>query len=156
MKIGWTVLLMAMVVCAGRGRAEEAKAAPETGGQGIAGKIEKMVGNFMPGPDRTGGSREAMSVPVHVFRGDVAIFKEPDPKHPKLVKIVQSGKDGSYRCALPPGTYTVVPVIDGELRYNVMKAKRVGGKVVAVWPTVAVKKDQWTKLKISDTSEATF
>jgi hypothetical protein len=124
--------------------------------QGVTGRIDKLVGDFMPGPDAPGGKRLPLAVPVHIFKDRVAVFKKPDPGHPQLVRVIQSSKDGSYRCALPPGEYTVVPVVDGELRYNATQFKEVDGKMQAVWPTIEVTGNRWTTLNISDTSQATF
>ncbi len=126
---------------------------PAGGAQGVKGKVVKLTGNFMPTPDATpGGSRTPLAVPVHIFKGKVKTFQKPNPKHPQLVKIVNSGKDGDYRCVLPAGEYTVVAVIDGRLYLNAWSSD---GKH-RCWATVKVKAGEWTAWDIQDTSSAVF
>lgn len=127
--------------------------------QGITGKVIKMKGNFMPtivepgAPAPANQSLTALSVPVHVFKGRVAIFEKPDPKHPALVKTVQSGKDGSYRLALEPGEYTVVAEIHGKLYLNSF-TNGDDGKMY--WSTITVKANEWARQDVNDSSEAAF
>ena len=132
------------------GKKDGEKAAKEEARQGVRGVVEKLSGNFMPGPGRgAGGRREPLSVPVHVFKGKVKVFVKPDPKHPQLVAIVKSGKDGRYKVPLEPGEYTVVAEIDGKLYLNIFTG-------AGFWPTVKVKPGEWTHWDIQETSEAAF
>ncbi len=132
-------------------RADEGERQKE-GTEGIAGRVLKMSGNFMPGDGRDRGVCQPLAVPVHVFQSKVKVFQEPAPKHPQLVKIVNSDKEGNYRCALPPGEYTVVAVIDKRLYLNI---QTFDGKH-AYWATVTVKAEQWATMNIEDTSSAAF
>jgi hypothetical protein len=128
------------------------KAAAEPA-QGVSGKVIKMTGNFMPGPGpRPGGTQAPLSVPVHVFKGKVAPFQKPDPRHPQLVKIVNSDKDGAYRVALEPGEYTLVAEIEGKLYLNSF----TDGAGKMVWSTVAVTAGKWAIWDIKDSSGAAF
>ena len=121
--------------------------------QGLTGKVVKLVGNFMPGPGpRLGATRTPLSVPVHVFRGKVAPFLKPNRKHPQLVRVVQAGRDGAYRIALPPGEYTAVAEINGRMYLNI-QAMGPGGPV---WASVQVRAGKWTTFNIADTSKAAF
>ena len=124
-------------------------AAPAEEKQGITGKVLKLKGDFMPGPEPAKGTREPLPVPVWVFKGTVKVFEKPDPKHPSLIKTVQADKDGTYRVGLPPGEYTVVAEIDGKLYLN-----RFTGD--GNWATVKVEADKWTTFNIEDTSGAAF
>jgi hypothetical protein len=130
-------------------------AAANDGRQGIRGTVIKLTGNHMPGPGPGGrGGRSALSVPVHVFRGPVSIFKKPNRKHPQLVQVVQSGKDGRFAVALPPGEYTVVAEINGELYLNLMQMDFATRK--PVWGTARVKPGAWTTFNVVDSSGAAF
>jgi len=123
------------------------------GAEGIAGRVLKLSGNFMPDPGGgSGGLRQPLAVPVHVFRGKVKVFQRPDPKHPQLVRIVNSAKDGSYRSGLPPGEYTLVAEIDKRLYLNI---QTFDGKH-AYWATITVKAGQWATVNIEDTRSAAF
>lgn len=125
--------------------------------QGIKGKVVKMSGNFMPTitddtkPAKPDDSKKTvpLSVPVHVFKGKVQVFKKPNPGHEQFVKIVTSDKDGMYSIALNPGEYTVVAEINGELYLNSFSG---GGS----WTTVTVTAGKWTEMNISDSSDAVF
>ncbi len=118
--------------------------------QGVKGKAVKLTGNFMPGiGGPPGGRRTPMSVPVWVFKGKVKPFKKPDRKHPALVKVVRSGKDGTYRVALPPGEYTIVSEIGGRLYLNSYDG-------VGFWSTEMVEKSRWTEFDLVDSSEAVY
>ena len=125
------------------------------GGQGVAGKVEKLKGNFMPGVVGPGigigrrGQKTPLSVPVHVFRGKVKAFKKPDRNHAALVKVVRSDKDGVFKVELPTGEYTVVAEIDGKLYLNHFTGS-------GHWATATVRQGQWTTFNIEDTSQAAF
>lgn len=121
-------------------------------GSGIEGEVVKLKGNFMPGPGSSGGVRAPLSVPVHVFHGRVRVFDVPDPLHPALHRTLQADAEGRFRCALPPGEYTVVAEIDGKLYLNI---HTFDGKD-AYWATVEVRKGGWTAVRIEDTTEAAF
>ena len=123
------------------------KITAEPGPQGVKGTVIKLRGDFMPGS--APGSETPLSVPVHIFKGKVKAFEKPDPKHPDLVKIVHSDKDGRYNLVLPPGEYTVVAEINGKLYLNSFDGQ-------GFWSSIQVKTDQWTRWHIRDTSEATF
>ncbi len=131
----------------------KARPAAVVAGEGVTGKVVKLKGNFMPGPGAAGGQRIPLSVPVHIFKGKVKPFKTPDRKHPQLVKVVQSAKDGSFKAALPPGVYTVVAEIKGKLHLNIYTVVRPEGMR---WGTVTVEKDKWTPCNIDDASEAAY
>lgn len=136
-----------------------APSAPDAGKQGITGKVIQKKGNFMPGPAPAPGAPApkrtelALSVPVHIFKGKIATFEAPNPKHPSLVKIVKAGKDGVYKLALEPGEYTAVAEIDGKMYLNAFTAGEAGKMT---WMTVTVKAGEWTKFNIEDTSQAAF
>ena len=128
----------------------QAAGAAEQGEQGVQGRVLKLTGNFMPsigGPP--GGKTQPLAVPVHIFKGSLRPLAKPDPKHPALVTIVQADKDGRYRAALPPGTYTVVAEIDGKLYLNLFLGE-------GTWGTVKVEKGKWIAWDIKDTSDAAF
>jgi hypothetical protein len=125
-------------------------------GQGIFGRIEKLVGNFQPQvvgpgqrPPAARGGRVPLAVPVHVFRGRVKTFSEPAPDHPALVAIGTADKDGGFRVPLDPGEYAVVAEIDGTMHTPVLLDS-------GEWPTVRVEPGKWLQLRIEETSEAAF
>jgi hypothetical protein len=133
--------------------ADDASKAAAEPAQGVSGKVIKMTGNFMPGPGpRPGGTQAPLSVPVHVFKGKVAPFLKPDPKHPQLVKIVNSDRDGTYRVALEPGEYTLVAEIEAKLYLNSFTDS--AGKMV--WSTITVAAGKWATWDIKDSSGAAF
>ena len=125
---------------------------PAKAEQGVAGTIVKLVGNFMPGPDGPKGTTMPQAVPVHVFKGKVKVFQEPDPEHPAFVGTTQADEEGAFRIPLPPGDYTVVPEIDGKLQLNI---QTFDGKH-ACWATVKVEAGKWTTFNVRDTSQAAF
>ena len=145
--VGLAVAVM-MAVAGVRGLRAEGEQMP----QGITGKVVKITGNLMPGPGPTGSAKTPLAVPVHIFKGKVRVFKKPDPEHPQLVKTLQAGKDGSFWTGLPPGEYTVVAEINGELYLNVQS---FDGKH-ALWATVEVKEGVWATTLIEDTRGAAF
>lgn len=126
--------------------------------QGIEGQVVALEGNFMPGPvvpgQLPGGSKKPLSVPVHVFRGKIEVRERPDPKHPALLAVIHSDKEGKFRVPLPPGKYTVVAEIDGKLYLNIFEFDAATGK--SVWPTVIVEPRKWSRWVIEDTSKAAF
>ena len=130
--------------------------APALALQGVTGQVVKLKGNFMPTivsdngtPPPRRKNEAPLAVPVYVFKGKVPVFAKPDPKHPALVKIVQADQDGLFKVALPPGEYTVVAEINGQLYLNSFDGQNN-------WSTVQVKEGQWTPWPIRDTSEAAF
>ncbi len=126
--------------------------------QGIEGQVVALEGNFMPGPvvpgQVPGGTKKPLSVPVHVFRGKIEVRERPDPKHPALLAVVRSDKEGTYRAPLPPGEYTVVAEIGGKLYLNIFEFDAATRKTV--WPTVVVEPKKWSRWVIEDTSKAAF
>ncbi len=129
-----------------------------TPGQGIAGHVVKLAGNFMPAPVLAGtpppakGKRTPLAVPVHVFKGVVHVAQKPDPKHPQLVTTVIADADGAFKVPLAPGDYTVVAEIDGRLYLNLVTMGPGG----ACWATVNVEPGRWTACEIQDTRAAAF
>ena len=115
--------------------------------QGVRGRVVKLVGDFTLDPPR--GRRLPQAVPVHVFRGRLLPLEKPDPKHPALIKIVQPGRDGRFEIALPPGEYTLVAEIDGELYINSWMED-------GCWAVVDVRPGRWTDYVIENVLEATF
>lgn len=117
--------------------------------QGITGLVMKLTGNHMPGPGARPGAQQAISVPIHVFKGKVKPFDAPDARHSQLVTIDHCQRDGIYKVGLRPGEYTVVAEIAGKLYLNSFDGD-------GNWSTVTVKKDEWTDWRIVDSSEAVF
>jgi len=115
--------------------------------QGIRGKVVKRSGNFMPGMGSSSGKEKPLAVPVHVFQGKVKTMKKPDPKHKAAVAVVKADRQGYYEVGLPPGEYTVVAEIDGELYLN---SREGDGN----WTTVSVLPARWTEWDIEETSDA--
>lgn len=130
---------------------EQPAAKPDELPQGVTGRVIKMTGDFMPsiGPGPKRGNLKPLAVPVHVFKGKVKPLAKPDPKHARLVKVVQAGPEGVYRADLPPGEYTVVAEIDGALYLNSFDGD-------GNWSSLNVEANQWTKWDIKDSSEAVF
>ena len=126
------------------------RAGPVAGKQGVCGQVQRRIGNFMPGPGpRPEGRRVPLSVPVHVFRGELKPLVRPDRTHPQWLKAVTSDKQGLYRVALGPGEYTVVAEIDGRLCLNLRGPK-------GDWATVRVREGHWATWDIEATSKAAF
>ena len=115
--------------------------------QGIRGRVIKLVGDFTMDPPM--GERVPQSVPVHVFKGRVKPQDKPDPRHPQLLRIVKSGRDGRFELALPPGEYTLVAEIDGKLYLNNWADD-------GCWAPVTVKPGKWTEFVLENVLEATF
>ncbi len=84
--------------------------------QGIQGRVVKLLGDFTLEPPL--GEIVPEPVPVHVFRGRLAPIDAPNPQHAALVKIIQPDEEGRFRLSLPPGEYTLVAEIDGQLYLN--------------------------------------
>jgi hypothetical protein len=123
--------------------------------QGVAGKVVKLAGNFMPspGPEPRRGAKKPLSVPVHIFKGQLKVFEKPNTEHPAFVQKIQADAGGNFRCVLPPGEYTVVAEIDGKLYLNSFTA---GDKGSLCWSTVKIEKQKWTTFNIVDSSGAVF
>jgi hypothetical protein len=122
---------------------------PPVGQQGVSGRVEKWTGDFMPGPGPGKGKVEALSVPVHVFKGRVPSTTKPDPSHPQLVAIVKSDANGFYMKDLEAGEYTVVAEINGALYLNSYSGANE-------WSSINVASSKWTNHEIVDSSEASF
>ena len=137
------VAVILLAGCAGAARRPPA-AKPA---QGIRGRVVKLVGDFTMDPPR--GESVPQSVPVHVFRGRVKPLDAPDPKHPRLVRIVKPGGDGRFELALPPGEYTLVAEVDGKLYLNSWADD-------GCWTPVIVRAGRWTEFVIENVLEATF
>jgi hypothetical protein len=135
--------------CGGSNRVEKDQPAA----QGLHGKVVKMTGDFMPGPEPPSGTIRPLSVPVHIFRGKVTPFSRPNRNHPRLVKIVKSDSDGYFRCGMPPGEYAAVAEIDGQLHEGVLGSTP---EHKWFWFTVVVEPDKWIRYDIQDHTEATF
>jgi len=120
------------------------------GQQGVAGRVEKWTGDFMPGSGPAKGKVEGLSVPVHVFSGRMSSKTKPDPTHPQLVAIVKSDASGFYAKVLPPGEYTVVAEINGALYLNSYNGS------ANEWSSIEVTGRTWTKHQIVDSSGASF
>jgi hypothetical protein len=116
----------------------------------IEGRVIKLTGDFMPGPEATQGKRTPLAVPVHVFRGKLQPFAEPNAEHPQLVAIVQSDAAGTFSVTLPAaGTYTMIAVIDGKMYLNTYDGEMN-------WSSIEVKADAVATWIIEDSSAATF
>ena len=118
------------------------------GEQGVTGKIMQMRGDFMPGPGAVRGKKAPVSCTVNVYAGKVAAGAAAD-KRPKVMASAKSDKDGNYRIALEPGTYTVIPDMGEMGAPSIMDGE---GNL----PTIEVKKGQWVQYDVTDTSQATF
>jgi len=123
--------------------------------QGVAGKVVKLTGNFMPSPEprRGANAKKPLSVPVHIFKGQLKVFEKPNTEHPAFVRKIQADADGNFRCVLPPGEYTVVAEINGKLYLNSFTP---GDKGSLYWSTVKIEKQKWTTFNIEDSSGAVF
>ena len=123
--------------------------------QGVSGLVVALSGNQQPriGIGRP-AARRPISVPVHVFRGRLKPFEKPVKMHDQLVKIIQSDKAGKFKIELPPGVYSIVPVIDGKLNTRRGEMDSRTGKML--WPSLRVFPGQFTPLTIEDTSKAVF
>lgn len=122
----------------------------------ITGRVEKMTGDFMPGPGSPSGTVTPLAgVPVHVFRGTLAPVATPDPKHPQLVATVTTDAKGGFSVDLKaPGRYTVVAEIDGQLYLN-SYADAPDGQG-GVWSYLDLAEGETRTLTIQDSSQATF
>ena len=104
------------------------KAQVPKGPQGVYGRLDEVT-RVSGGRVRYYSyiTREALSAEVYVFKGSVAPFRNPDPKHKDLVKIVHSDKQGRYEIELPPGQYTLALAIgsgdDKEMFYRSTKSR---------------------------------
>ncbi len=142
------VLQLMAILMVGCGESSAKKpATPKAPKQGVRCRVVKMVGDFTMEPPT--GRLVPMRVPVHVFRGRIKPFEQPDLKHPALIKVLQSGKDGRCELALPPGEYTLVADIDNELYLN---NQMEDGN----WAIVVVRAGEWSDYVIENVLEATF
>ena len=158
-KVICLVVIGGMVAFAWQSAAAEPSGGPAAEQpQGIEVQVVALEGDFMPGPVVPGqlprGTKKPLSVPVHVFRGKIEVRERPDPKHPALLAVVKSDKEGKFRVPLPPGEYTVVADIGGKLYLNIFEFDAATGK--SVWPTVVVEPKKWSRWVIEDTSKAAF
>lgn len=120
--------------------------------QGLRGKVVKLEGDFMPwvgDEPRQRNKTTPLQVSVHIFKGSVKVFENPDEKHPSFLQKVQTKADGSYECALPPGEYTAVAEINGKLYLNAFQSD-------GTWSTVTIEAKQWKTWDIRDSSDAAF
>ncbi len=147
-----TVAAIIGLTCVSPSPADEPAGEAGTEQQGVTGKVVRLEGNFMPGPGASGGKRTPLAVPVCVFRGKIKVFQAPVSGHPALVKRVLAATDGSFRCPLEPGEYTVVAEIAEKMYLNTVS---FDGKD-AFWATLHVEKEKWTNWTIMETSAAAF
>jgi len=116
--------------------------------QGVRGRVYRTDIQFNL---RTGLSRartRPLAVPVHIFRGTISPLRKPNRKHPKLVAVVRTGRDGRYKKDLAPGTYTVVAEVNGRL------LQRPGGR--GRWVSVEVRPGRWAGRDIQVAIRKTF
>ena len=102
---------------------------PQVCTSGIAGTVVVRTGDLMPPLDPSRAKIVPASAPLYVFAGNAC------------VATIQSGADGRFQLALPPGRYAIV-------------AQVVGAAPVA--RTVQVREDQWTELDIHFDLHATY
>lgn len=112
--------------------------------QGLRVKVVRLVGDFNVDPPT--GERVPERSPVHLFRGRLQPFEQPDPRHPALVKILQPGNDGRCEVALAPGEYTLVLDIGGKLYLNNWLAD-------GSWAIAEVLPGQWSDYTIENVLE---
>lgn len=115
--------------------------------QGIKGRVIKLVGDFTMDPPS--GTRVPLIVPVHVFKGKLQPLAKPDPRHATFLTVIRPGPDGSFELPLPPGLYTLVAEINGQLYLNNWTDD-------GCWAPVTVRPGAWTNYTIEDVLEATF
>jgi len=78
----------------------------------IFGKVRRL---------RSNNQEEYISTKVYIFEGRVRPFKRPNPQHDKLCYTVHDGyrpDKGFSTVDLPPGLYTVVLELDGQMYHN--------------------------------------
>ncbi len=143
MKPLWCLFALATLT-AGLAFAEDA--APT---QGVKGRVSRLMGNQMPGPGRPPDPGQPLSVPVHVFRGQVKPFAGPAAKHAAFVATVKSDKGGNYQVPLPAGVYTVVIEFEGQLYLNLFDG-------AGCWGSVTVKAGEWARWDIVESASAAF
>jgi hypothetical protein len=93
---------------------------PQLQKQGIDGKAEFWKGDFQP---KKGGKIDGKILPwetkIFIFEGRIKTDEVLDRYRDKrLVAMVKTNKDGTFKVDLPPGTYTIFGLYDGKLYLN--------------------------------------
>jgi hypothetical protein len=124
--------------------------------QGIWGNVWLWQGDFMPGPGRAKrGKVTAVCREVRIYKPTSMNMLEPlggtnfTKVRSKLVKKVNSGKNGLFQVSLPPGQYSVFVKEDSTLYANWFDGQ---GDVLPV----TVVRDSVTNFQINLTYGAVF
>lgn len=126
--------------------------------QGICGTVLEKQGNHMPSPDAprpnangTPVEREVLIFPLlnlnQIDAGDNGFINSV--RDAKPIKIVKSGKDGSFCASLPTGRYTVIVREPKGLYANLFDTQS------NIFP-VTVSKDKTAKIIIDISHQAVF
>jgi formylglycine-generating enzyme required for sulfatase activity len=108
--------------------------------QGVAGCVLSLKeGRAVPVP---------LSVPVYIFARFVPVSEgPPSQQRGALVKKLQSAADGTFRCPLSPGPYTVLAEIDGRTYPDIQMPT---GPRSAGWPSLRIEGGVWEQCVITD------
>ena len=89
--------------------------------QGVKGYVTELVGDQMPGPGKEKNPGKPLSTTVYVY--EATKFEQVERKNEetfysaiktRLVKTVDSDKEGFFAVELPAGKYSVFTKVDGK------------------------------------------
>jgi hypothetical protein len=112
--------------------------------QGISGTIVLIEGNQMPGSEKQPAAFVSREIHIYkpVHRGNATISNGLYPSvNGELVKVVESGSDGTFRVKLAPGVYSVFVREKDGLFANI-------SDLDGVINPVRVKRRKFTKVEI--------
>jgi hypothetical protein len=120
--------------------------------QGIAGKIEKLMGDFSCCP--VTGQKVPGTSPIRVIAGEVELPEDRSILFPSdlaeldVLATTQPDVDGMFEFILMAGTYTVLAETGDVITYECF----VGSTLCSV----VVEEDQFIEVQLTDRSEASF
>lgn len=119
--------------------------------QGVDGVVLFLSGNFMPGPDATGGSTKPVVRKIHLFSPALELEEmESGAMDGPFIRLgkrkpaytITSGTDGHFRIATRPGTYSLmVEEEDGRFYCN-------GSDGTGTLCPVTVAPKEWTETTV--------
>ena len=98
--------------------------------QGVKGVVAEAVGNQMPSPDRKPDGPKPIKTAIYVYELTNMSQVTREGNEPfysaintKLVKTVESDKEGRFAIELPQGSYSLFTKVDGKFYANLFDGK---------------------------------
>lgn len=123
--------------------------------QGIQGRVLKLEGDFMPGPEPVRGQTHPVRTEVWIFsgripaNGSVTWAVSQATQHPNFLQQVMSNEAGEFAIELPPGEYTLFARYGDHLYLNAFEGD-------GSYSSVQVLPGAMTAIDLVNSANATF